>query len=120
MDQKQIINAANNITVQRLLAQHLAGVERYSSHAFAGAVITVEPSRHRTGIPADADCRRYVFTHEREGWSMSVRAAWRDDRLLDPAAVHCRIEIMWDDNGTHGDDDGVAAAVNRWLQGLPL
>lgn len=119
MDEKQIIDAANNITIQRVLVRHLAGVGPYSSHEIAEAVITVEPSRHRTGVSADADCRRYVFTHVGEGWSMSVRAAWRDDRLLDPAAVHCRIEFLWDDNGTHGDD-GVATAVNRWLQGLPL
>lgn len=121
MTDDQITNIANDITVQRLLKRYVCADADYVTLQIAGATVTVEPSRHRSGIPRDAACRRYVVTHVGEGWSMIARAVWRDGHLHEPAATHTSIDFYHDNDGRHRDDDVVvAAAVNRWLQALPL
>lgn len=106
--------------MQRLLARYFSSQQRYATRQIRGATFTIEPSRHRTGVPKDATCQRYVITHVAEGWSVIARTVWWDSRLLDPRAVHTRLDHYFDDNGRHGSDEAVAVAFNRWLQTLDL
>lgn len=121
MDTKSIIELANSYTLQRLLTRHFSARMSFITRKVDGATFVVEPSRHRTGLPADAAARRYVITHVAEGWSVVARTVWLDGRLLQPAATHTRIDHYFDDDGRYsGDKAAVAVAFNAWLKGVGL
>lgn len=121
MNTREIIDTANHCTIQRLLTRNFSAQPRYTTRQIEGATIIVEPSRHRTGLPAEAAPRRYVITHVAEGWSIVARTVWCDGRLLRPAATHTRIDLYLDDDGRHSDDEvAVAVAFNAWFQTLDL
>ena len=115
-----IINIGNHITIQRFLTRHISSQVRYANVRIMEASITIEPSRHRTGVPDDASCQRYVITHVAQGWSVVARSVWRNGRLLDPRATHTRIELYLDDDGRHSSTEAVAVAFNGWLKTLDL
>ena len=111
-----IIHTANEISIQRLLLKYLSDAPQYAAATYSGTTIFVEPSRHRTGVPKDAVCARYMITHLEEEWSIVVRAVWQDGHLFAPAATHTRIEDYTDLRARYGtDEQGVATAVNAWL-----
>lgn len=121
MNAREVIEAANHYTIQRLLARCFLALPRHATCQIEGATFVVEPSRHRTGLPTEAEPRRYVITHVEGGWSIVVRTVWCDGRLLQPAATHTRIDLYLDDDGRHhGDETAVAVAVNTWLRSLDL
>ncbi|CAO4151946.1 hypothetical protein [Methylorubrum extorquens] len=111
-----VIDDANSLAVQRFLVRYLAEAPPYIVGHLAGATIIVEPSRHRTGVPDDAEARRYIITHCDEQWSIVVRAVWRNRQLLTPSATHTVIE-RYDHLGARGDEDA-KYAVNKWLRSL--
>ncbi|GJD42015.1 hypothetical protein [Methylobacterium bullatum] len=114
---RTIFHDANEISIQRLLAKYLSDAPRHASALYSGATIFIEPSRHRTGIPPDAICQRYMITHVGEEWSIVVRAVWRDGELYRPTATHTRIEEYTDLRSRYGtDEQSVATAVNAWLR----
>lgn len=113
---RTIIHDANEISIQRLLSKYLSDAPRYATATYSGVTIIIEPSRHRTGIPRDALCTRYMITHLDEEWSIVVRAVWQDGKLYAPAATHTRIEDYSDLRARYGtDEQGVATAVNAWF-----
>lgn len=114
---RTIIHDANEISIQRLLSKYLSEAPRYATAKYSGTKIFIEPSRHRTGIPKDAVCARYMITHLEEEWSIVVRAVWHDGQLFAPAATHTRIEDYTDLRARYGtDEQGVATVVNAWLR----
>jgi hypothetical protein len=111
-----VIDDANCLAIQHLLVRYLAEAPPYIVGHIAGATIIVEPSRHRTGLPVDAEARRYIVTHCEERWSILVRTVWRNRQLLVPSATHTVIEQY--DQLDGGCDDDAKYAVNRWLRSL--
>lgn len=111
-----VIDDANRLAIQRLLLRYLAEAPPGIVGHIAGATIIVEPSRHRTGLPDDAEARRYIITHCDERWSIVVRAVWRNQQLLVPSATHTVIERY--DHLDCRSDEEVKYAVNRWLRSL--
>lgn len=115
-----ITDTANQVTMQRLLLRYFSSQQRYATRQIAGATFTVEPSRHRTGIPKDASCQRYVIMHVAQGWTVVARTVWCNGRLLEPRAVHTRLDHYLDDEDRHGSAEAVANAFNGWLLTLDL
>ncbi|WP_461656727.1 hypothetical protein [Methylorubrum aminovorans] len=111
-----IIDDANRLSVQRLLVRYLTGVPLYTVGKIEGATIIVEPSRHRTGLPDDAEARRYIITQCDEQWSIIVRAVWHKEQLLAPSATHTVIERY--DQLEGRCDEEAKYAVNRWFRSL--
>ncbi|WP_144764937.1 hypothetical protein [Methylobacterium dankookense] len=118
MNNFDAIEIANHLVLQKLLANHLSASPHYATYEIAAVIITVEPSRHRTGIPAGATCLRYIITHPGELWSFVARAVWNEDRLYEPCATHVRITSYDDLSGK--DDRYIPASINRWAQTLDL
>lgn len=111
-----VIDDANRLAIQRLLLRYLAEAPPGIVGHIAGATIIVEPSRHRTGLPDDAEARRYIITHCDERWSIVVRAVWHNQQLLVPSATHTVIE-RYDQLDCRSDEEA-KYAVNRWLRSL--
>lgn len=121
MKHHDIIATANSVAFQHLLVCCFSEDVCYGTYEIGGAVIIVERSRHRTGVPADASPLRYVVTHAGQGWSMVARTVWLHGRLLPPLATHTSIDLYYDDDGRHEDHhDVVASAVNSWFCSLDL
>lgn len=119
MNPHEITEAANQLTIQRLLTRFLSDCPRYATCEIAGATIIIEPARHRTGVPKDAQAVRYIITCPSQGWSMIARSVWRDGSLYAPIGVHTRVE-SYSDLAGHGGEEAAATAANRWLTGLDL
>ena len=66
MKMHEVIGIANNAAFQRLLENEFGSDDERTGRAVGGASVTIEPSRHRTGIPADAACLRYLVEHPDE------------------------------------------------------
>lgn len=119
MTPHEITETANQLTIQRLLTRFLSEAPRYAACEIAGATIIIEPGRHRTGVPEDAQAARYIITSPSQGWSMVVRSVWRNGSLYAPIGVHTRVE-SYSDLADHGGEVAAAVAANRWLVGLDL
>ncbi|PXW65869.1 hypothetical protein [Methylobacterium sp. B4] len=111
-----VVDDANSLAIQRLLIRYLAEAPPYIVGHIAGATVIVEPSRHRTGLPDDAEARRYIITHCKEQWSIVVRSVWRNRQLLAPSATHTVIE-QYDHLDSRCDEEA-KYAVNKWLRSL--
>lgn len=111
-----VIDDANCLCIQRFLVRYLAEAPPGIVGRIAGATIIVEPSRHRTGLPDDAEARRYIITHCDGRWSIVVRAVWRNRQLIVPSATHTVIERY--DHLDCRSDEEAKYAVNRWLRSL--
>lgn len=98
MKMHEIVGTANDAAFQRMLVREQLRSERGRSTWRVGeASVVAEPTRHRTGIPADAVCLRYLVEHPEEGWTFSARAVWRMGQLFKPWGTHVRIERYWDE-----------------------
>lgn len=116
-----VIDAANAIAVQRIVLRYLAPEHGNQVCTIEGACITSRRTWSRCGVPADASSWHIVIEHPGAGWSVTVRAVWRDGRLMEPVATHCAIEKYWvDDADLIADEDAAKIAVNEWLQTVPL
>ena len=119
MKMHEIVGIANDVAFQRLLEREkLRPDGERNGWTIGGACIKAEASRHRTGVPADATCLRYLVEHPTEGWTFAGRAVWRLGRLYEPRAVHNVVERYWDDADTYGSDEAVSEAVNEWLRSV--
>jgi len=119
MKMHEIVGTANDVAFQRLLErERLWPNEDQNVWTIGGACVVAEPARHRTGIPADATCLRYLVEHPVEGWTFAARVVWRSGKLFGPKAVHNVVERYWDDAERYGSDEAVSEAVNQWLRSV--
>lgn len=113
------VDAANQLTIQRLLLNYLSD-HKQTMWTLNDVCVTARRISNRTGIPADATTFSYLVQNHDAAWSFRVRAVWRCGDLLRPWATHCVIEQLFDDDGRYAGDQEVAVAVHQWLQSLPL
>ncbi|WP_139257103.1 hypothetical protein [Methylobacterium sp. yr668] len=119
MKMYEIIETANDVAFQRLLVrEQLCPDGKRSTWTVGEASVVAEPARHRTGIPSDATCLRYLVEHPEEAWTFAGRAVWRSGELFRPLATHVRIERFWDDSERGRSANELAEAVNEWLRSL--
>lgn len=119
MKMYEIIETANDVAFQRMLVRKQLRLDgERNVWTIEGACVVVEPTRHRSGIPADATCLRYLVEHQEEGWTFAGRAVWRAGELFRPMATHVRIERFWDDSGRDRGADELAEAVNEWFRSV--
>lgn len=118
---KEILEAANALIVQRLIQIYLSPDGEDSVCTVEDACVTRRRNWRRNGVPADATCWRYVIEHPKQGWTVTVRAAWRDGRLMQPMATHCVVETYWaDDTELVADENAARVAFNQWGQSVSL
>jgi hypothetical protein len=116
-----LIEAANQLCIQRIVRQYLAPEQESHVCTIEGACVTTRRSWNRYGVPADASCWHYVFEHPEFGWSFTVRSVFRDGRLHEPVAVHTTITNYYaDDTDLIADEKAACIAINEWMQTVPL
>lgn len=116
-----LIEAANQLCIQRIVRRYLAPEQENHVCTIEGACVTTRRSWNRYGVPADATCWRHVFEHPQYGWSFAVRSVWRDGRMYEPLPVHTLITNYYaDDTNLIADENAACIAVNEWIQTVPL
>ena len=121
MNNKEVLEAANALIVQRLIQTYLPPEQENPVCTVEGACITRDRNWKRYGVPADASSWRHTIEHPEQGWSVTVRSVWRDGQLMEPAATHCVVETYWaDDINLVADVDAARIAFNEWGQSIPL
>ncbi len=119
MDTNQI-DLENNVIFARLVSQYLADAERCVWTVEEDTCVEGRTIANRYGLPADATTRRYTIRHISEGWTLTARAAWRNNRPMEPLAVHVVIEDYDYIDAAIGNPDEACEAANLWLRSLPL
>ena len=118
---KDILEAANALIVQRLIQIYLPADQEDSVCTVEDVCITRQHMWKRYGVPADATSFRYILEHPGQGWSVTVRSVWRNGNLMQPVATHTRIERYWaDDADLIANEDVARVAFNEWGQSVPL
>ncbi len=118
---KEVLEAANALIVQRLIQTYLPADQEESICTVEDVCITRQRMWRRYGVPADASSFRYILEHPGQGWSVTVRAVWRNGTLMQPVATHTRIERYWADNADLiADEDAACVAFNNWGRSVPL
>ncbi len=110
----------NNVIFARLASQYLSDAERCVWTVEVDTCVEARTVANRYGLPADATTRRYRLRHVSEGWTLTARAAWRNNRAMEPLAVHVVIEDYDYIDPAMGDPDAACEAANLWLRSLPL
>ncbi|TXN17216.1 hypothetical protein FV219_00890 [Methylobacterium sp. WL122] len=118
MQSQEFIEIANDVAFQHLVKGYCRLDDEQDVWTIEGACVTIEPTRHRTGVPRDARCVRYKVEHPEEGWTFTGRAVWRANKLYEPKATHTCIEIVSGDARYGEDEDMVATAINDWMKAL--
>lgn len=111
---------ANQITAQRFVRHYLPSDERRNVWTVEGACVSARRTA-RYGLPADAECWRYLIEHPEAGWSFAMRVVWRDGGLMCPLATHVVIETYYiDDESKLGGISAAHKGVQEWLRCVPL